>query len=144
MSLQEPTRKMSKSDDNKKATIFLTDTPAQITKKIKSAMTDSSGIISYDKEEKPGVSNLLTIYSAITGQEIAEIVAMYDGKGYGDFKTDLAKIVVDELAPVQERLEELLVSTELDDILDQGAEKANAIASKTLLAMEKAMGLGRR
>ncbi|WP_413486358.1 tryptophan--tRNA ligase [Brochothrix thermosphacta] len=144
MSLQEPTRKMSKSDDNKKATILLTDTPAQITKKIKSAMTDSSGIISYDKEEKPGVSNLLTIYSAITGQEIAEIVAMYDGKGYGDFKTDLAKIVVDELAPVQERLEELLVSTELDDILDQGAEKANAIASKTLLAMEKAMGLGRR
>lgn len=144
MSLQEPTRKMSKSDENKKATIFLTDTPAQITKKIKSAMTDSSGIISYDKENKPGVANLLTIYAAITGEKIADIVAKYDGKGYGDFKTDLAEIVVNELAPVQERYEQLLNSSELDDILDAGAAKANKIASKTLAKMEKAMGLGRR
>ncbi|AQY51855.1 tryptophanyl-tRNA ligase [Listeria weihenstephanensis FSL R9-0317] len=144
MSLQDPTRKMSKSDDNKKNAIFLLDPPNVITKKIKSAMTDSSGIVQFDKENKPGVSNLLTIYSAITGESIKELEAKYEGKGYGDFKSDLAEVVVNELAPIQERYEHFLKSPELDDILDKGAEKAARVANKTLKKMENTIGLGRK
>ncbi|WP_430536538.1 tryptophan--tRNA ligase [Listeria rocourtiae] len=144
MSLQDPTRKMSKSDDNKKNAIFLLDPPNIITKKIKSAVTDSSGIVQFDKENKPGISNLLAIYSAITGESIKELEAKYEGKGYGDFKSNLAEVVVNELAPIQERYEHFLKSPELDDILDQGAEKAARVANKTLKKMENAIGLGRK
>ncbi|EUJ47961.1 tryptophan--tRNA ligase [Paenilisteria rocourtiae] len=144
MSLQDPMRKMSKSDDNKKNAIFLLDPPNVITKKIKSAVTDSSGIVQFDKENKPGISNLLAIYSAITGESIQELEAKYEGKGYGDFKSDLAEVVVNELAPIQERYEHFLNSPELDDILDQGAEKASRVANKTLKKMENAIGLGRK
>lgn len=144
MSLQDPTRKMSKSDDNKKNAIFLLDSPNVITKKIKSAVTDSSGIVQFDKENKPGISNLLAIYSAITGESLKALEAKYEGKGYGDFKSDLADVVVNELAPIQERYEHFLKSPELDAILDQGAEKAARVANKTLKKMENAIGLGRK
>lgn len=107
-------------------------------------MTDSSGIVQFDKENKPGVSNLLTIYSAITGESIKELEAKYEGKGYGDFKSDLAEVVVNELAPIQERYEHFLKSPELDDILDKGAEKAARVANKTLKKMENTIGLGRK
>ncbi|MGJ8730895.1 tryptophan--tRNA ligase [Listeria aquatica] len=144
MSLQEPTKKMSKSDENTKGAIYLLDPPNVITKKIKSAVTDSSGVIAYDKENKPGVSNLLAIYSSLTGKAIKDLEAQYADKGYGDFKNDLAEAVVAELAPIQERYEYFLNSEELDRILDEGAEKARIKANKTLRKMENAMGLGRK
>ena len=143
MSLQEPGKKMSKSDPNKKSAIGLLDDPKQIEKKIKSAVTDSEGIVRYDKENKPGVSNLLSIYSIFSGKTIPEIEAMYEGKGYGDFKAGLAEAVLSEIVPIQERFYELLESSELDEILDRGAEKANSEASKMVKKMSKAMGLGR-
>ncbi|PFO06207.1 tryptophan--tRNA ligase [Bacillus sp. AFS076308] len=144
MSLQEPTKKMSKSDPNKKAFITPLDEPNQIVKKIKSAVTDSEGIVKFDVVNKPGVSNLLSIYSILGGKTIGELEDMYTGKGYGDFKGDLAEVVVDFLKPIQERYYNLLESSELDDILDRGAEKANQVASRTLKKMENAMGLGRK
>jgi tryptophanyl-tRNA synthetase len=144
MSLQEPTKKMSKSDPNTKASIRLLDDLKQIEKKIKSAVTDSEGIVKYDKENKPGVTNLLSIYSIFSGKEISEIEQMYEGKGYGDFKADLAEVVINEIKPIQERYTELMQSSELDEILDRGAEKAQAVANKMLKKMENAMGLGRK
>ena len=143
-SLQEPTKKMSKSDPNTKATIKLLDTPKEIEKKIKSAVTDSDGFVAYDIENKPGVSNLLTIESALTGISIQDLVKKYEGIGYGGFKESVAKSVIDHLAPIQERFYKLVESDELDHILDEGAAKANAIASRTIKKMENAMGLGRK
>ncbi|OIK11212.1 tryptophan--tRNA ligase [Bacillus sp. MUM 13] len=144
MSLQEPLKKMSKSDPNKKATIALLDDPKQIEKKIKSAVTDSEGIVKYDKENKPGVSNLLSIYSIFSHKTIGEIESMYEGKGYGDFKSGLAEVVLNEIKPIQERFYELLESSELDDILDRGAEKANIEANRMMKKMLNGMGLGRK
>ncbi|MGD7047987.1 tryptophan--tRNA ligase [Rossellomorea marisflavi] len=144
MSLQDPLKKMSKSDENKKAFITLLDDPKVIEKKIKSAVTDSDGIVRFDRDEKPGVSNLLSIYSILEGTPIAVLEERYDGKGYGDLKGDLAKVVVDAIKPIQDRYYELIDSEELDDILDRGAEKANRTAGKMLKKMEKAMGLGRK
>jgi tryptophanyl-tRNA synthetase len=143
-SLQEPTKKMSKSDPNTKATIRLLDTPKEIEKKIKSAVTDSEGIVKYDVENKPGVSNLLVIESSLTGASISELEKKYEGKGYGDFKAGVAAAVIEHLTPIQERYYAIIDSPELDTILDEGAKRANAIASKTLKKMENAMGLGRK
>ncbi|WP_057912428.1 tryptophan--tRNA ligase [Peribacillus muralis] len=144
MSLQEPTKKMSKSDPNKKATIALLDDPKQIEKNIKSAVTDSEGIVRFDKENKAGVSNLMSIYSIFSGKSYAEIEEMYEGKGYGDFKSDLAEVVLGEIVPIQERYNELINSPELDQILDRGAEKANKEANKMIKKMYNGMGLGRK
>lgn len=144
MSLQDPTKKMSKSDPNQKAFITLLDDAKTIEKKIKSAVTDSEGIVRYDKENKPGISNLLSIYSILANKSIEDIEAMYEGKGYGDFKADTAKVVAEALAPIQKRYYELVDSSELDDILDQGADKANATANKMLRKMRNAMGIGRK
>ncbi|CAH0250782.1 tryptophan--tRNA ligase [Peribacillus sp. NPDC101481] len=144
MSLQEPTKKMSKSDPNKKATIALLDDPKQIEKNIKSAVTDSEGIVRYDKENKAGVSNLMSIYSIFSGKTYTEIEEMYEGKGYGDFKSDLAEVVLGEILPIQERYNELIDSPELDEILDRGAEKANIEANKMIRKMYNGMGLGRK
>jgi tryptophanyl-tRNA synthetase len=144
MSLQDPTKKMSKSDSNQKGFISMLDEPKQIEKKIKSAVTDSEGIVKYDVENKPGVSNLLSIYSIFSGKTINELEGLYEGKGYGDFKGDLAGTIIETLSPIQERYNELMESEELDEILDRGAEQANAVASKMLKKMENAMGLGRR
>ncbi|WHY57871.1 tryptophan--tRNA ligase [Peribacillus simplex] len=144
MSLQEPTKKMSKSDPNKKATIALLDDPKQIEKNIKSAVTDSEGIVRYDKENKAGVSNLMSIYSIFSGKSYSEIEEMYEGKGYGDFKSDLAEVVLGEILPIQERFNELIDSPELDEILDRGAEKANIEANKMIRKMYNGMGLGRK
>lgn len=143
MSLQEPTKKMSKSDENQRGFISMLDEPKQIEKKIKSAVTDSEGIVKYDKENKPGVSNLLTIYSSCTGESIEELEKKYEGKGYGDFKQGVADAVVNLLEPIQERYKALIDSPELDTILDEGADRASAIANKTVAKAKKAMGLGR-
>jgi tryptophanyl-tRNA synthetase len=144
MSLQEPTKKMSKSDTNSKGYISLLDDAKQIEKKIKSAVTDSDGIVKFDRENKPGVSNLLSIYSILDSKSITELEEMYHGKGYGEFKADLAGVVVNALSPIQEKYYQLIDSSELDDILDEGAAKANKAASKMLKKMENAMGLGRK
>ncbi|RLQ97194.1 tryptophan--tRNA ligase [Falsibacillus albus] len=144
MSLQDPMKKMSKSDPNKKAFITLLDDPKQIEKKIKSAVTDSDGIVKYDKENKPGVSNLLSIYSILGKKSVDELEAYYEGKGYGEFKSDLAQLVVETIQPIQEKYNALMESTELDEILDKGAEKANYAAMKMVKKMENAMGLGRK
>ncbi|WP_462408981.1 tryptophan--tRNA ligase [Neobacillus sp. Marseille-QA0830] len=144
MSLQEPTKKMSKSDPNQKAFITPLDEPNQIIKKIKSAVTDSEGIVKYNPEHKPGVSNLLSIYSILGNKSIPELEEMYQGKGYGDFKGDLAEVVVNVFKPIQEKYYNLIESSELDDILDRGAERANQVAGRTLKKMENAMGLGRK
>lgn len=143
-SLQDPLKKMSKSDSNLKATIRLLDSPKEIEKKIKSSVTDSEGIVAFDPENKPGVSNLLTIESALTDVSIPTLVQKYEGKGYGDFKASVAEVIIAHLTPIQQRYEQLLNSTELDEILDLGAEKAQALANETLVKMEAAMGLGRK
>ncbi|WP_046720956.1 tryptophan--tRNA ligase [Heyndrickxia coagulans] len=144
MSLQDPTKKMSKSDPNKKAFISLLDDPKLVDKKIKSAVTDSEGVVKYDKEQKPGISNLLDIYSNFSSLTIEELERKYDGVGYGAFKADLVDVVNEGLAPIQKRYYELIESEELDRILDEGAEKANIVAGNMLRKMENAMGLGRK
>lgn len=144
MSLQTPTSKMSKSDTNAKGFISMLDEPNVIRKKIKSAVTDSTGVIEYDPENKPGISNLLSIFSSVTDRSIDELAEAYNGKGYGEFKSDLAEAVVALLEPIQERYNELLVSDELDEILDRGAEQARFVANKTLQRMKNAVGLGRK
>lgn len=144
MSLTDPTKKMSKSDPNQKSYITLLDDAKTIEKKVKSAVTDSEGIIRYDKEKKPGVSNLLTIYSILANESIEQLEERYAGKGYGKFKADVAQVIIDTLTPIQEKYYELMESSELDDILDEGAEKANRVASKMLKKMENAIGLGRK
>ncbi|UXR74481.1 tryptophan--tRNA ligase [Staphylococcus sp. IVB6238] len=144
MSLQDPTKKMSKSDDNQKNFISLLDEPRLAAKKIKSAVTDSDGIIKYDKENKPGISNLLTIYSSLTGTPIATLEAQYEGQGYGAFKGDLADIVEKFLIDFQEKFNTFYESDRLDEILDEGRDKAQRASFKTLKKMEKAMGLGRK
>lgn len=143
-SLQDPTKKMSKSDTNTKATIRVLDEQSTIIKKIKSAVTDSEGIVRFDEENKPGISNLLSIYSNVTGKTVQELEAAYEGKGYGDFKNDVAIAVAEHLRPLQERYAELIQSKELDDILEEGAKKANYLANKTLRKVENALGLGFR
>ncbi|WP_088033368.1 tryptophan--tRNA ligase [Evansella clarkii] len=144
MSLTDPEKKMSKSNPNPKSFISMLDDEKQIVKKIKSAVTDSENEVRYDKENKSGVSNLLTIYSLCSGLTIEELEKKYAGKGYGDFKADTAEAVVSVLAPIQKRYFELLESEELDKALDYGAEKAGRTARKMLEKAERAMGLGRK
>ncbi len=144
MDLGNPLKKMSKSDENAAGYISMLDDEKTIMKKIKRATTDSEAKVKYDKENKPGVSNLLTIYSLCSGKSIEEIEEEYEGKGYGDFKEGVANAVISQLKPIQERYHELLNSEELDDILDQGAEKANRVANKMLAKAERAMGLERK
>ncbi len=143
MSLQDPTSKMSKSDDNETATIHMLDAPDAIVRKIKRAVTDSLGHVHYDKDAQPGVSNLMSIHAAVSGKSFAEIEAMYEGQGYGVLKKDVADLVVAEMAPIQERYRQLCGSSELDAILDAGREKAQAKARKTYEAAIHAMGLYR-
>lgn len=140
MSLQEPNKKMSKSDANENGFISLLDEHDVIIKKIKRAVTDSVGIVQYN-DEQAGIKNLLEIYSKMTGESIESIVAKYDGKGYGDFKQDTAEIVAEGLRPVREKTKELLSDkTYLEAVYREGAEKAEAIARKTLRKVHKKIG----
>ncbi len=131
--LQDPSIKMSKSASTPKGLINLLDDPKATAKKVKSAVTDTDTVIRYDLVRKPGISNLLTICSTLTGAGIAELEEKYAGKGYGALKTDLAEIVVDFVTPFRERTQQYLDDPEtLDSILAEGAEKARAIAAETL------------
>lgn len=144
MSLNEPTKKMSKSDDNQKSFITLLDDPAQAAKKIRSAVTDSGSEIKYDKENKPGISNLLTIYSSLTDRSFEALESQYEGSSYGEFKKDLGEVVQEFLTGFQEKYNYYLNSEELDNILDAGRDKAAFKADKMIEKMERAMGLGRK
>ena len=140
--LQDPEAKMSKSSSSSAWVIELMDTPEVNTKKIKSAVTDTGREVTFDEKEKPGISNLLTIYSALTTKTISDAQAEFAGKGYGDFKGAVAEVVVEYLKPVRDRANELLKDqTHLNKLLAIGAEKANAVASKTLADTYNALGL---
>ncbi len=141
MSLQDPTKKMSKSEDGNKGCILLLDDPQLAMKKIKSAVTDTGNSIHYDVENKPGISNLLTIYAALTGESIKDIEARYIGKGYGDFKGDLAVIVGDTLTRIQTDYQAIIESDMIEETLKSGALKAKQLAFKKLRKVEKKMGL---
>lgn len=141
MSLQDPTSKMSKSDPTGKGCIYVLDPINVSKKKIMSAVTDSDSHIRYDKENKPGVSNLMEIYSILDHKSYDEIEAMYEGKGYGEFKKDLAEIVGNELQAIQDRYNEIINSGEITEILNEGAEKARRMAHKKLAKVERKMGI---
>jgi len=131
--LQDPSIKMSKSASTPKGLINLLDEPKATAKKVRSAVTDTDTVIRYDAVNKPGVSNLLTIHSTLTGTSIPELEQQYEGKLYGALKTDLAEIVVDFVTPFRERTQQYLDDPEtLDSILAKGAEKARAVAAETL------------
>ena len=140
--LQEPTKKMSKSAVSPKGTIEILQDPRQVAKNIKSAATDSDSVIAFDREAKPGVSNLLTIYSALAGRSVDQLVADYEGKMYGHLKVDLAELVVEYLTPVRDAAMEWIESPErLDSVLADGADKARAIARDTVSRLYDRVGL---
>lgn len=131
--LQNPTAKMSKSADSDAGLINLLDEPKRSAKKIRSAVTDSDSVVAFDRENKPGVSNLLTIQAALTGRTIDDLVASYDGKQYGHLKVDTADVLTDFVTPLRGRVDELLADpAHLDAILAAGAAKARAVAAPTL------------
>ena len=139
MSLSDPTKKMSKSDP--KGDIYLKDEPAVMRKKIMSAVTDMEAHVHYDPEKQPGISNLMTILSCLTGKSFEEIEKEFEGKGYGDFKRAVADAVVNELEPLQQRAKAIIESGEVDKVLEKGAKRANEIASQVLARVQKAVGL---
>lgn len=143
MSLAEPTKKMSKSDENAKAYISLLDDFSVIANKIKSAVTDSEGVIEYrpDDDAKAGINNLLTIMAAVTGKTAEQTAEEYSGKGYGDFKKAVAEAVVEEIRPIRKRYDELSGNKDyLVEICKNGAERAAGIAGKTLSKVYKKVG----
>ncbi|MBM3716051.1 MAG: tryptophan--tRNA ligase [Actinobacteria bacterium] len=143
--LQNPTAKMSKSAESDAGVLWMLDEPKVSAKKIMRAVTDSEGAVRFDREAKPGVSNLLVIYSALTGREISAIEDEYAGRGYGDFKKGLAEVVVAEFEPVRERALELLADpAELDRVLAHNADRAASVAEKTLADVYDRIGLLRR
>ena len=138
--LQNPEAKMSKSGDPK-GLLNIMDDSSVIAKKIKSAVTDLDGVIRFDRESKPGISNLLGIYSAISGESVDSLVARFEGAGYGALKGELAELVVATVEPIRNRTEELLSDeAELDRLLAKGAEKANELAEKTLATVYERIG----
>lgn len=144
MSLQDPTKKMSKSDENPNASIYLMDDPDTIIRKCKRAVTDSEATIAY-RDEQPGIKNLIDIYSACTGSTPEEVVREFDGKGYGDFKMAVGEAVVSVLKPLQSRVAELEKDKAyIDGIIKNNAEKAQYFANKTLRKVQKKVGFPER
>ena len=143
MSLTEPTKKMSKSDPNPKGYISMLDDFNVITKKIKSATTDSEGVIEYRENdpEKAGVNNLISIMAAVTGKTIEQVATEYSGKGYGEFKSDIAEAVVEHIRPIREKYDELSNNKDyLESVYKNGAEKAAKMAARTLNKVKKKVG----
>ena len=142
MSLADPTKKMSKSDENVNATILLTDDRDTVIRKFKRAVTDSDAEVRFAPEEKPGISNLMEIYGSVTGKSHEEIESEFAGKGYGDFKLAVGEAVADELAPLQERYEKLLADKSyIDDCIRRNDDKARYVSNKTLRKVKKKVGL---
>lgn len=145
MSLQNPEHKMSKSDDNANATVFLLDDKDTIIRKFKRAVTDSETEIRYDAEKKPGVSNLIDIYGTVTAKTRAEVEKEFEGKGYGDFKLAVGEAVAAELKPLQERYARLSEDKAyIDSRIKENDEKAQYFANKTLRKVQKKVGLTER
>lgn len=142
MALDEPTNKMSKSAENPLSRISLLDDESKIKKAIMKSTTDSEGVIRFDIENKPGVSNLINIYSSFSGMSVQDIEKKYEGCGYGDFKKDLVQVTSEALRPIRERFEDIRHSEELITDLKEGAEKANAISEKTMTRVKERFGLG--
>lgn len=143
MDLQDPTKKMSKSSENVKGNIFLLDDEKTIRKKIASAITDSEAKVYYDKENKPGISNLLTIYSSLTNTSLDDTQKHFQDYNYGDLKKEIADVVVDKLLAIQKKYQEIINSKELDNILDNGLKKVTEISKKKLQEVYTKVGLGR-
>ena len=142
MSLTHPEQKMSKSDPNEKSYVSLIDPPKTILKKVKSAVTDSDTTINYDPQNKPGLANLLTVYSVLSGNAIEKIVADYRGKMYGHLKSDLADLIVETLTPHQREYQKLMESPDyLQALMEKGREKARMRASETLARVYDSVGL---
>lgn len=141
--LKDPSKKMSKSEENPNGVIALLDDEKSIRKKIMGATTDSEMNVHFDEVNKPGISNLMNIYSALSNKTIEEIEKEFEGQNYGTFKKKIADIVVETLIPIQERYHELLNSDELDLILDEGIAKSKEIAKNKYIEMKKKMGLER-
>ena len=140
MSLQEPQYKMSKSSKDKDSYILILDSEDETRKKIKKAVTDSVGVVNFT-DEQPGIKNLITIYSSLTGKTPEDIVKMYEGKGYGEFKSDVAEVVVEGLRPIRTRFEEIRNDKEyLEKVYREGAQKASFLGTKTLRKVHKKMG----
>ncbi|RDV45474.1 tryptophan--tRNA ligase [Leifsonia sp. ku-ls] len=143
--LQNPESKMSKSAESGAGIIWLLDEPDVTRKKIMRAVTDTDGVVSFDREGKPGISNLLSIYSALSGRSIESIELEYEGKGYGDFKKGLVEVVVDEFSPVRQRALDLLADpAELDRILAVNADRASEVAEATLAKAYERVGFLRK
>ena len=142
MALDDPTAKMSKSAPNEMSRISLLDEPNKIKKAIMRSTTDSEGVIRFDIENKPGISNLLSIYSAFSGKTVEQLETNYEGSGYGQFKKDLVEVAVDALTPIRERFLEIRNSQELLDVMKSGAERANAIAEPVVKRAKERFGLG--
>ena len=140
MSLQDPTKKMSKSDENLNAWVAILDDPDAIMRKFKRAVTDSEAVVCLG-EEKHGINNLIGIYSAVTGKTAEQITAEFEGKGYGDFKMAVGEAVVEELRPIRERYDAIIKDkAALEALYREGAEKANYVARKTLSKAMKKVG----
>ncbi len=141
LDLQEPHAKMSKSASSPGGIVEMLEDPKRSAKKIRSAVTDSGTDIRFDEEEKPGISNLLTIHSALTGRAITDLEDEYAGRGYGDFKKDLAEVVVEFVTPFRDRTLQLLEDrAELDNVLRRGAQKAREVAERTLADVYERVG----
>jgi len=140
MSLDEPAKKMSKSNPNPLSKICVLDSPEQIKKALMKATTDSEGTVKYDFETKPGVSNLLEIYSLLSGTAIPDLEARYGSSGYGQFKKDLVEVTVEALSPVQQRYRQITESGEIDTILNTGAQRARAYADGVLRRAKDKLG----
>ena len=143
MDLVDPSKKMSKSSENPKGVIRLLDDIGSIRKKIMSATTDSEMCVKFDMENKPGISNLINIYSAITGKSIKEIEDEFKNSNYGSFKSKVSDAICEEVSEIQERYNEIIESDELDEILDRGISKTREIAKVKYELMKERMGLGR-
>ncbi len=143
MDLQDPTKKMSKSEENQKGVIFLLDDIRQTKNKIRSAVTDSDTQIKYDKVGKPGISNLIDIYASISDLTIKEIEAKYKDSNYQTFKEDLANLIEKLLVPIQERYNEIIKSKRLDEILDEGRNKASYVARRKIDKVYRRIGIKR-
>lgn len=141
--LKDPTKKMSKSEDNPSGVIALLDDLDKVRKKIMSATTDSEMSIKFDEERKPGISNLINIYASLTGKTIVEVEKEFEGKNYGEFKRAVADVTVDRLSIIQNKYHELLNSDELDNILDSGLAKSRELAKAKFEDMKEKMGLVR-
>lgn len=140
MSLQEPSKKMSKSDENPNGSIYLMDNPDTIMRKFKRAVTDSAGQIRY-RDEQPGIKNLISIYCACTGKTPEEVEREFDGKGYGEFKPAVGEAVISVLKPLQNRVAELTRDKAyIDSVIKNNAEKADYVANKTLRKVQKKVG----